>query len=85
MSLPLQVFILGLITVFFVLAVVVATGHTIIWFVNKYFEPAPVANRRILPLPGIDSKKVAAISAAVNTITRGKGKVTRIEKNQDQI
>lgn len=81
MSLPLQVFILGLITVFFVLAVVVATGHAIILFVNRYFEPTPLKARQTRLEGVIDAKKVAAISAAVNTITQGMGKVTRIEKN----
>lgn len=81
MGLPVQVFILGLLTVFVVLLVVVYTGRVIIWFVNRYFEPAPVRTpvKRTGPAP-IQKGRIAAISATVHIVTKGKGKVAKIEK-----
>ncbi len=79
MSLPLQVFILGLITVFLVLLVVVATGNTIIWFVNRFIgavaTPA-AASRQTKAHP----KQIAAITTAVHAFTQGKGRVSEISK-----
>lgn len=81
MGLPFQVFILGLLTVFVVLLVVVYTGRVIIWFVNRYFEPAPAnAPARGAGSPPLKKGRVAAISAAVHIATRGKGRVVKIEK-----
>lgn len=81
MGLPVQVFILGLLTVFVVLLVVVYTGRVIIWFVNRFFEPAPVRTpvKRTGPA-SIQKGRIAAISAAVHIVTKGKGKVAKIEK-----
>ncbi len=81
MGLPFQVFILGLLTVFVVLLVVVFTGRVIIWFVNRYFEPAPVRT----PVKGagpatLKKGRIAAISAAVHVATKGRGRVAKIEK-----
>ncbi len=81
MGLPLQVFILGLATVFLVLMVVVATGHAIICFVNR-FMGAPsdgVTERRTVP-PAISHKHMAAIVAAVRMHSRGRARVESIEK-----
>ncbi len=81
MGLPFQVFILGLLTVFVVLLVVVYTGRVIIWFVNRFFEPAPAQTPVRAAGPGVIKKgRVAAISAAVHIVTRGKGKAVKIEK-----
>ncbi len=81
MGLPFQVFILGLLTVFVVLLVVVYTGRTIIWFVNRFFEPAPAQTPvRTGSTAALKKGRVAAISAAVHIVTRGKGKVAKIEK-----
>lgn len=76
-----QVFILGLLTVFLVLLVVVGTGNAIIRFVNRYMGAAshhPVIAKH----PGYTaaSKSIAAITAAVHSVTKGKGKVEKIEK-----
>jgi oxaloacetate decarboxylase (Na+ extruding) subunit gamma len=79
-GLALQVFLLGLITVGVALAIVVATGNAIIWFVNRYMAPQPSG----MPPPPSgtepDPRVIAAISAAVSAVTRGKGKVSSIEK-----
>ncbi len=72
---------LGLLTVFLVLLVVAGTGNAIIWFVNRYMGAAshhPVIARD----SGYTAapKSIAAITAAVHSVTRGKGKVEKIEK-----
>ncbi|TVR42496.1 MAG: hypothetical protein EA394_03460 [Bacteroidia bacterium] len=81
MGLPLQVFLFGLLTVFIVLLVVVATGNAIIWFVNRYIgapaqEPGKPGSGQLLSHSG----RIAALTAAVSTVTRGRGRVTNIEK-----
>ena len=79
MSLPVQVFILGLLTVFLVLLVVVGTGNAIIWVVNRYFPTAGEGPSTLKP-GAVKAKHLAAITAAVQTVTRGKGRVQKIEK-----
>ncbi len=81
MALPAQVFILGLLTVFFVLMVVMASGKAIIWFVNNFLHEV----RNKIPdqpddPPPEHKKKIAAITAAVQHITGGQAKGIRIEK-----
>lgn len=69
----------GMITVFLILFLVVVFGNVIIRLVNKYFPEA----EKVLSTnthEGISRKKLAAITAAVNIATRGKGKITNIEK-----
>ncbi len=82
MGLPFQVFILGLLTVFLVLLVVVGTGNAIIWFVNRYISTATrEAATRTKPSPRSPAPEtIAAITAAVRTVSGGKGRVTTIEK-----
>jgi Na+-transporting methylmalonyl-CoA/oxaloacetate decarboxylase gamma subunit len=82
MGLPLQVFILGLLTVFFVLMVVMASGHIIIYVVNRLFKPAPARtpHKPSDPPPEHSRRKIAAISAAIHSITGGQGKAIGIEK-----
>ncbi|MDR4987866.1 MAG: OadG family protein [Bacteroidales bacterium] len=81
MGLPLQVFVLGLLTVFFVLMVVMAGGKAIIWFVNIFFDAAPV---KVSEKPGVPppetGKKMAAITAAIHSITGHPVKAIKIEK-----
>lgn len=62
---------IGMITVFLVLFLVVLTGNLLIRFVNRL---APKA------VEGIPAKTVAAITAAVDAFTEGKGRITKIEK-----
>ncbi|MEQ9301269.1 MAG: OadG family transporter subunit [Cyclobacteriaceae bacterium] len=72
---------IGMITVFVVLTLVVGVGKLLIRFVNSLPEeikkptvsPAKVVN-------GMDPRKVAAITAAVDHVTFGQGVITKIEK-----
>lgn len=61
---------IGMITVFVVLALVVLTGNLLIRFVNRISSEEDT----------ISPSKVAAITAAVDAFTQGKGRITKIEK-----
>jgi oxaloacetate decarboxylase (Na+ extruding) subunit gamma len=80
---PLILLAVGMITVFTVLVLVVVTGNLLTYLVNKYIplEPQiaipPVSAERT---ETTEKSKISAIVAAVDWVTKGKGKVTRIEK-----
>lgn len=78
-SLALTLLLIGMITVFLVLLLVVITGNLLIRIVNKYF-PAEISDNPARGSGEIDQSTIAAITAAVTTITGGKGKITKIEK-----
>lgn len=69
----------GMITVFVILGLVVVVGNLLIGFVNR-FVPAPVADPDRPASGSLESKKIAAITAAVEFVTMGKGKITEIKK-----
>lgn len=75
--------LVGMITVFTVLALVVVTGRTLIWVVNRSTKELPSVKRKERKSTfqeEISTQKMAAIVAAVGIVTNGKGKVTSIEK-----
>jgi oxaloacetate decarboxylase gamma subunit len=74
LELGVTLMIIGMITVFAILYLVVAGGGLLIRVVNKYY-PETVSQPRVN-----DSKKIAVIIAAVNLITGGKGKIEEIKK-----
>ncbi len=75
-SSALSLLVVGMITVFVVLALVVMTGNLLIRIVNAFAKEIPVA-----PSPSsIDPNKLAAITAAVEIATGGKGKITKVER-----
>ncbi len=81
MGLPAQVFILGLLTVFFVLMVVMAGGKAIIWFVNAFFAEAQAdAHNKPDDPPPEHKKKIAAITAAIQHLSGGKAKAISVER-----
>ena len=74
--------VVGMTTVFVILLIVIYLGKLLITLVNKYApeEVAPAKQetpRGPAPIPG---NILAAITAAVNVVTQGKGKVTKVEK-----
>jgi oxaloacetate decarboxylase gamma subunit len=71
----------GMITVFIILFLVIIIGNLIIRFVNKYLPEEMVRKASaVAQTTEPDSQKIAAIVSAVRTITKGKGRVTNIEK-----
>ncbi len=71
----LTLLLIGMITVFVVLFLVVSVGNLLIYFVNRYL---PVDQGP--PDSSIPGKKVAVLTAAVEAVTQGKGVITKIEK-----
>ncbi len=73
----LTLLLIGMITVFVVLFLVVSVGNLLIYFVNRYLpaDQGPTDS-------SISSKKVAVVTAAVEAVTQGKGVITKIEKLQ---
>ena len=74
--------VVGMSTVFVILLIVIYLGKFLITLVNKYAPEEVVSVKRETqkgpaPIPG---NILAAITAAVNVVTLGKGKVTKVEK-----
>ena len=76
--------VVGMITVFIILWIIIGFGNLLIRLVNKY---APEEKLKIAVRPavagaggGISDSVVAAIVSAVSITTQGKGKVTSINK-----
>lgn len=75
---------IGMTTVFVVLALVVVTGRVLIWGVNRITKELPSVKRSASSITEIrqeiSPQKMAAIVAAVEIVTKGKGKVSSIKK-----
>ena len=76
--------LIGMITVFTVLALVVVTGRVLIWAVNRVTKEVPSIKKTSTNLADIHQEispqKMAAIVAAVEIVTKGKGKISSIKK-----
>ncbi len=73
--------VVGMATVFVILLLVIYLGKVLISLVNKYApeEVIPVKQHSQGPAP-VPGNILAAITAAVNVVTQGKGKVTKVDK-----
>ena len=72
----------GMTTVFIILALVVLGGKLTILITNKFaLAPEPAVIRTMSSTGGIEASKIAAITAAVETITQGKGHISEIKKS----
>ena len=69
---------IGMITVFVVLGLVVLSGQVLIKFINKYV-PAPKMVSKPFK-PGIPNKKIAVLTAVVDHVTGGRGKIESIKR-----
>ena len=72
----------GMITVFVILALVVILGNLIIRAINRYMPEIQKVSAKIADtaITGINPKKMAVIASAVNKVTNGAGRATKIEK-----
>jgi oxaloacetate decarboxylase gamma subunit len=83
MEIALELLGVGMVTVFIILSLVVILGSLIIKVVNKFM---PEVEKVVLPTSGnfstseINPKKMAAIVSAVNVVTKGSGRVKKIER-----
>lgn len=78
------ILIVGMLTVFTILGLVVGSGRLLIWLVNRW-EPQtvsrPSATSATIPdTAPVHSTDVVVLTAAVEAITAGKGRIESIEK-----
>lgn len=74
-----SIMFVGMITVFFILFLIVLIGNVIIRLSNKYLpEVAPAIKAKKHNEPSENT--YAAIAAAIDQVTGGRGKVTDIKK-----
>jgi len=73
LTIAIQLLIIGMISVFMVLGLVVLLGRTLIFFINKFHQEQT-------PLNQLNKKTLAAIISTVEVISAGKAKIESIEK-----
>ena len=78
---------IGMITVFLILFLIVGLGNLLIRIVNRFFPEKTASTPPLTPsesppetLHRMRPAQLTAIVAAVQTITRGQGKVSNIQK-----
>ncbi|MCD8260463.1 MAG: OadG family protein [Bacteroides sp.] len=76
--------VVGIVTVFLILLILIYLSQSLIVLVNKFAPEEEVKSRPVtaLALAGgtLPSGTLATISAAVSVVTGGKGKVVKVEK-----
>lgn len=81
MNEALRLMLTGMSTVFFILIMVVVLGNIIIRVTNRFAVAAVESSTSATPSQKkINASKLAAIISAVEITTKGKGKVTSVEK-----
>ena len=79
------ILLIGMLTVFFILVLVMWSGNLLIQITNRLAPVAEISAPAIPPkssaeaLP-ISKKKLAAISAVISTVSGGKARIEKIEK-----
>lgn len=77
----LVIMLVGMITVFLILSLVVVIGNLIIKLTNKYpAESKQPTKTPLQPNTVANSQTIAALVAAVDITTHGRGKITNITK-----
>lgn len=79
----LQLLVVGMVTVFAILLIVINLGKVLIWAVNKW-APEQAAAKNESPsnkaIAAIDNTTKAIIDATISQITGGKGRASKITK-----
>jgi len=77
-QLGLQLLLVGMVSVFFILGIVIIIGKVLIFVANKF---APEPSQSIMPQRvSSNGKHIAAITAVVETVTQGRGSIASIKK-----
>ena len=79
----LQLLVVGMVTVFLVLIIVINLGKLLIWAVNKWAPEETVAKKAApvaKAIASIDATTKAIIDATISQITGGKGRAAKITK-----
>lgn len=74
------IMLIGMITVFTILGLVVLGGKIMILVINRYAADVKQPAISKVAQQDISNVKIAVLSAVVNVVTKGKGKITKIEK-----
>jgi len=84
MAEALQLLVVGMLTVFLILLIVIYLGKGLIALVNKFAPAEQVPQKKMAVMSSgasaVDAQTKAIIAAAVNQLTGGKGQVKKIEK-----
>lgn len=84
MNEALKLMLTGMSTVFFILIMVVVLGNIIIRITNRFAVPVvDLAGSPANSQKEINPSKLAAIVSAVEITTKGKGRVTSVEKMKE--
>ncbi len=77
----LELMIVGMLTVFIILLIIIYLGKWLIALVNKFAPEDVIEKKELSPtvIP-VDAKTITIIQSAVNALTGGKGKVMKVEK-----
>lgn len=79
----LQLLVVGMVTVFAILLIVINLGKVLIWAVNKWAPEQTVAKNESpanKAIATIDNTTKAIIDATISQITGGKGRASKITK-----
>lgn len=78
----LKLMVVGMVTVFVILLIVINMGKLLIHLVNKYApeEVEPQKTKAVATVQAIDANVKAVLDAAVAQITGGKGHITNIKR-----
>lgn len=81
LGIGLELMVVGMLTVFVILLIVIWGGKLLIAVVNKVApEEVVPAKKRPMPSPAIDGTTMAILQEVVSQITGGKGKVASAKK-----
>jgi len=83
MTEALKLMLTGMGTVFFILIMVVVLGNVIIRVTNSYTTEPVKKTGAAGGTSAVESHQLAAIVSAVSMVTKGKGRVTSVEKIHD--
>lgn len=72
----------GMIMVFLILFLVIVIGNVVVLFTNRFVQETQEPVRGGVAVRTTNSKKLAAITAVVDMITQGEGRVSSVQKNK---
>lgn len=76
----LTIMAVGMITVFSILGLVILGGKVMILVINRFASDVPVSIANNIVNQTINTTKISVLASAVAIATKGKGKITKIEK-----
>ncbi len=80
LGLAIQLMVVGMVTVFIILLIVIQLGKWLIQAVNKFAPPETVATKTVPTAQTIDAQTMSVLQAAINEITGGKGHIKKAER-----